>query len=354
MEQSLCETPGCNKPAKFQCPKCIQLKLPPAHFCSQECFTSIWVMHKSVHNVESSQNSLPSQFSSYVFTGPLRPGIISQKRKVPDNIQKPDYALTGEPLSERLAKNSSIIEIKSPEQIKGMRTVGKIAREVLDIAAKASKVGVTTDEIDRIVHEAIIERGAYPSPLNYRGFPKSCCTSVNEVICHGIPDNRPLEDGDILNIDITTFYGGYHGDVNETYLIGNVDDKTKKLVQVTREALNKAIEIVKPGALYREVGNVISKHVQQHGFSVVRSYCGHGIGELFHTTPSIPHYGKSKAVGVMKPGQTFTIEPMINEGSWHDTIWPDNWTAVTKDGKKSAQFEHTLLVTETGCEILTA
>lgn len=235
-----------------------------------------------------------------------------------------------------------------------MRKVGRLAREVLDVAAKAAKPGVTTDEIDRIVHEACIERGAYPSPLNYRGFPKSCCTSVNEVICHGIPDSRPLEDGDILNIDITLYHGGFHGDVNETFLIGNVDPKSKKLVQVTKEALDKAIAIVKPGTMYRDVGQVISKYVNLHGFSVVRTYCGHGLGELFHTTPSIPHYAKNKAVGVMKPGHTFTIEPMINEGGWQDVHWPDDWTAVTKDGSRSAQFEHTLLVTETGCEVLTA
>jgi methionyl aminopeptidase len=235
-----------------------------------------------------------------------------------------------------------------------MRTVCKLAREVLDIAIASAKVGVTTDEIDKIVHEATIERNAYPSPLNYRGFPKSCCTSVNEVICHGIPDSRPLQDGDILNIDITVYYNGFHGDVNETICIGNVDEKGRELVNVTREALEKAISIVKPGTFYRDVGNVISKHVNQHGFSVVRSYCGHGIGQLFHTNPNVPHYGKNKAVGIMKPGHTFTIEPMINEGSWQDILWPDDWTAVTKDGKRSAQFEHTLLVTENGCEVLTA
>jgi len=243
--------------------------------------------------------------------------------------------------------------VKTPEQIEGMRKVCKIAREVLDLAGAAAKVGVTTDEIDRIVHEATVERGAYPSPLNYKGYPKSCCTSVNEVICHGIPDSRPLEDGDILNIDISAYYGGFHADVNHTYLIGNVDEKYKKLVQVTKEALDKAIAIVRPGCMYRDIGQVISKYVNIHGFSVVRTYCGHGIGELFHTSPNVPHYSKNKAVGMMKPGHTFTIEPMINEGNWQDVLWPDDWTDVTKDGKRSAQFEHTLLVTETGCEVLT-
>eukprot|EP01121_Diplochlamys_sp_Union-15-3_P003641 TRINITY_DN13583_c0_g1_i1.p1 TRINITY_DN13583_c0_g1~~TRINITY_DN13583_c0_g1_i1.p1 ORF type:complete len:229 (+),score=33.21 TRINITY_DN13583_c0_g1_i1:496-1182(+) len=216
-----------------------------------------------------------------------------------------------------------------------------------------AKPGVTTDEIDRVVHESIIERGAYPSPLNYKGFPKSCCTSLNEVICHGIPDSRELQDGDICNVDISVFYDGCHGDLNETWLIGNVDEKYKKLVQATYECLELAIQIVKPGELFRNVGNVISKHARQNGFSVVRNYCGHGIGRLFHSAPSVPHYGKNKAFGFMKPGHVFTIEPMINEGVWKDTLWPDGWTSTTVDGKRSAQFEHTLLVTPDGCEVLT-
>jgi len=339
----------------LQCPTCIKLKLVPSKFCSQECFKSSWILHKLLHNPESSNDSLglPPHFAGFTFTGPLRPGVVSAMRKVPDSIQKPDYAISGEPQSERSSRSSTSVDVKTPEQIEGMRKVCKLAREVLDIAGAAAKVGVTTDEIDRIVHEATIERGAYPSPLNYKGFPKSCCTSVNEVVCHGIPDSRPLEDGDILNIDISTYYGGFHGDVNDTFLIGNVDEKYKKLVQVTKEALDRAIAIVRPGCMYREVGQVISKYVNIHGFSVVRTYCGHGIGELFHTGPNVPHYSKNKAVGMMKPGHTFTIEPMINEGNWQDVLWPDDWTSTTKDGKRSAQFEHTLLVTETGCEILT-
>jgi len=309
---------------------------------------------KSRHfKAESSTPQISPVFDGFEFTGPIRPGIVSPTRKVPQHIQKPDYAEHGEPVSEKAGRNSSTIEVKTAKEIEGMRKVCKIAREILDIASKYAKVGVRTDEIDQIVHEATIERNAYPSPLNYRNFPKSVCTSVNEVVCHGIPDSRALKDGDIVNIDVSAYYGGFHGDVNETYLVGNVDEGGKKLVQVTRESLEKAIEMVKPGALYREVGNVISKHVQQNGFSVVRTYCGHGIGSLFHATPSIPHYGKNKAIGVMKPGHVFTIEPMINEGSYSDILWPDNWTSVTKDGKRSAQFEQTLLVTETGCEVLT-
>lgn len=186
--------------------------------------------------------------------------------------------------------------------------------ECLDEGAKACGVGVTTDEIDRIVHEAAIERDCYPSPLNYYKFPKSCCTSVNEVICHGIPDTRPLENGDLCNLDITVYHRGFHGDLNETFFVGEVKEEHKKLVKTTYEALSKAIEIVKPGEKYREIGNVIQKHVQKNGYSVVKSYCGHGIHELFHTAPNVPHYAKNSAVGIMKAGHTFTIEPMISMG----------------------------------------
>ncbi|KAJ9086625.1 Methionine aminopeptidase 1 [Entomophthora muscae] len=235
-----------------------------------------------------------------------------------------------------------------------MRKVCKLAREVLDIAAKAIKVGVTTDEIDRIVHEACVERDSYPSPLNYHNFPKSCCTSINEVICHGIPDQRPLQDGDILNIDVTLYHGGFHGDLNETYVVGKVDEAGKKLIKASKDCLDLAINHVKPGALYRDLGAIIEKHAKTQKFSVVRSYCGHGINSLFHCAPNVPHYSANKSVGVMKEGHTFTIEPMISEGVWQDEHWPDNWTAVTRDGKRSAQFEHTLLVTSKGCEILTA
>jgi methionyl aminopeptidase len=272
---------------------------------------------------------------------------------------------------ESFAGNTQI-KVNSDEDIEAMRVVGKLARECLDegeklkkmivvkaqespliSGAKACGVGVTTDEIDRIVHEAAIERDCYPSPLNYYKFPKSCCTSVNEVICHGIPDTRKLEDGDLCNLDVTVYHNGYHGDLNETFFVGNVKEEHKKLVKVTHEALSKAIDIVKPGERYREIGNVIQKHVQQHGYSVVKSYCGHGIHTLFHTAPNVPHYAKNSAVGVMKAGHTFTIEPMISMGTFRDISWDDNWTAVTADGLWSAQFEQTLLVTDTGCEILT-
>jgi methionyl aminopeptidase len=204
-----------------------------------------------------------------------------------------------------------------------------------------------------LVHELTIENDAYPSPLNYYGFPKSVCTSVNEVICHGIPDLRPLENGDILNIDISIYYKGYHSDMNETYLVGECDKESKHLVQSAYTCLQKAIEICKPGTLYKEVGNVISKYIEAEGLSVVKTYCGHGVGKLFHCNPNIPHYKNNKAVGSMKAGHIFTIEPMINKGNWKDVTWLDNWTAVTADGLRSAQFEHTILITDTGCEVLT-
>jgi len=203
----------------------------------------------------------------------------------------------------------------------------------------------------------IISRGAYPSPLNYRGFPKSICTSINEVICHGIPDNRPLVEGDIVNVDISTYYEAFHGDVNDTFFVGGEEKCSpvaRKLVQTTYEALEMSIKMCHPRLLYREVGPVLSKHVHNNGFSVVKAYCGHGVGQLFHTAPNVPHYSKNKAIGVMTPGHVFTIEPMINEGVWKEQLWPDNWTAATVDGKLSAQFEHSILITETGYEVLTA
>lgn len=198
---------------------------------------------------------------------------------------------------------------------------------------------------------------AYPSPLNYLHFPKSVCTSVNETICHGIPDQRPLEDGDIINIDVTLYYGGFHGDLNETYYVGEKarsNPDAVRVVETARECLDKAIELVKPGMLFREPGNVIEKHAKSRNCSVVKSYCGHGINQLFHTAPNIPHYAKNKAVGSAKPGMCFTIEPMINLGTHKDKTWPDDWTSTTADGSLSAQFEHTLLVTEDGVEVLTA
>ncbi|TGZ56680.1 methionine aminopeptidase 1 [Temnothorax longispinosus] len=357
----MCETPGCNAVASLQCPTCLKIGIQGSYFCSQNCFKGSWKTHKVIHQLAKGENGNKvitdhyNPWPTYNYTGKLRPYKREQRREVPERIARPDYALhpAGIPLSEQAVKGSGQIKILDDEEIEGMRVACKLGREVLDEAAKTCDIGVTTAEIDRVVHEACIERDCYPSPLNYYQFPASCCTSVNEVICHGIPDTRPLQDGDICNVDVTVYHNGFHGDLNETFLVGNVKPEIKKLVEVTYECLSKAIDIVKPGEKYREIGNVIQKHAQAHGLSVVRSYCGHGIHRLFHTAPNVPHYAKNKAVGVMKPGHCFTIEPMISQGTWKDETWPDNWTAVTLDGQWSAQFEHTLLVTETGCDILT-
>lgn len=372
----------CGKPAHLQCPKCVELKLPRegASFCSQDCFKSSWSTHKSVHLKEklsalgigssAEQNSASPndgwlycikkgqartpKLPHFDWTGSLRPYPISRRRAIPAHIDLPDWAIDGIPKIEPNSDFQRVVEIKTLAQIERMRETCRIARGVLDAAARVIRPGVTTDEIDDVVHEATIAAGGYPSPLNYHFFPKSCCTSINEVICHGIPDARKLEDGDIINVDVTVNYKGVHGDLNETFFVGNVDEASRQLVQCTYECLEKAIAIVKPGVRFREIGEVISRHASMSGFSVVKSYCGHGIGELFHCAPNIPHYARNKAVGVMKAGQTYTIEPMINAGVWRDRMWPDGWTAVTADGKRSAQFEHTLLVTETGVEVLTA
>ena len=198
------------------------------------------------------------------------------------------------------------------------------------------KVGTTTEEIDKAVHDYLIENKAYPSPLNYFKFPRSCCTSVNEVICHGIPDTRKLQDGDIVNLDVSCYKDGFHADLNETYCVGNVSESSRLLVEATYDSLMKAIESCKPGKMYREVGNVIAKHVEPLGFSVVRTYRGHGVGRKFHQEPGVPHYANNKTVGFMRPGHVFTIEPMINAGVWNDVTWNDKWTSTTTDGQRSA------------------
>ncbi|KAK3912414.1 Methionine aminopeptidase 1 [Frankliniella fusca] len=357
----MCESPGCDASAKLQCPTCIKLGIQGSYFCSQECFKKSWKSHKVIHLVaQGDLNSGAEEkeyqpWPNYRFTGKLRPFPQGPRRTVPPHIGRPDYAdhPEGVPLSEQRVKGASHIKALDDEEVEGMRVACRLGREVLDEAARVIDVGVTTEEIDRVVHEACVDRECYPSPLNYIQFPRSCCTSVNEVICHGIPDTRPLKNWDICNVDVTVYHRGFHGDLNETFFVGEAKPEAKKLVQVTWECLQKSIEIVKPGEKYREIGNIIQKHAQANGFSVVRSYCGHGIHRLFHTAPSVPHYAKNKAVGIMKPGHCFTIEPMISQGSWRDEIWPDNWTAVTIDGLLSAQFEETLLVTDTGVEILT-
>ncbi len=278
----------------------------------------------------------------------IRPGVISPRREVPAHIPRPDYALTGRP-----SRKDPGSDIKTPDVIARMRKACKAAAEVLLETASHLRPGITTDELDAITHEAYIKRGGYPSTLNYHRYPKSLCTSVNEVICHGIPDSRPLEDGDIINLDITIFLDGVHGDCSATYFVGNVDEESQRLVRVTRECLDLGIAAVKPGRPISDIGRAIEDHATKHGMSVVRAYCGHGIGETFHTSLQIPHYYEPEADTIMQPGMIFTVEPMINLGGWGHRTWDDEWTAVTADGSRSAQFEHTLLVTEQGAEILT-
>ena len=277
----------------------------------------------------------------------VRPGQLSQPRPVPEHIARPPYADTGEPepWDEPL--------VKSPPVIERMRRAGQAAAEVLQLVGEAVRPGVTTDELDRLCHEALVERGAYPSPLNYHGYPKSLCTSVNEVICHGIPDDRELRDGDIVNLDVTAYLDGVHGDTNATFLVGQVDDASRRLVEVTRECLELGIEVVKPGGRVSDIGRAVEDHARAHRYGVVRAFVGHGIGEQFHTRLHVPHYYEPGAATVMEPGMTFTIEPMITMGDWRHVLWDDGWTAVTADGRRTAQFEHTVLVTDDGAEVLT-
>jgi len=254
---------------------------------------------------------------------------------------------TGEPQS------APTTLIKTPEQIERMRQAGRAAAEVLEAVGAAVGPGVTTDELDALAHEECLRRGGYPSPLGYHGYPKSLCTSVNEVICHGIPDDRALLDGDIVNLDVTIFLDGVHGDTNATFLVGEVDGASRRLVEVTRECLDRGIATVRPGGRICDIGRAIEAHAGAHGYGVVRAFVGHGIGEQFHIEPSVPHYFERQARMEMRPGMTFTIEPMITMGSWRHQMWDDGWTAVTSDRSRTAQFEHTLLVTGDGVEVLT-
>jgi methionyl aminopeptidase len=280
----------------------------------------------------------------------VRPGLVSPPRTVPPEIGRPDYA--DAPQGRPVKVDEPMV--KSPELIEKMRVAGRIAAEVLRVTGEAVKPGITSDELDAICHAATIERGAYPSPLNYNGYPKALCTSVNEVICHGIPDSRPLADGDIVNLDVTVYLDGVHGDTNATFGVGNIDAESQRLITVTRESLECGIGAVVPGRPISDIGRAIQRHAEAAGFGVVRAYCGHGIGEVFHhRVLQIPHYYDPSATIVIEPGMTFTIEPMITQGTWRHVAWDDGWTAVTADGRRTAQFEHTLLVTADGADVLT-
>ncbi|XP_013772072.1 methionine aminopeptidase 1D, mitochondrial-like [Limulus polyphemus] len=278
----------------------------------------------------------------------VQPGLVSEAGEIPPDIVCPEYAYSG---IVDLAAPS--IEIKDLEVIQKMKDSCALARNILDHAGSCLKIGMTTEEVDQMVHTAAIAHKAYPSPLNYHGFPKSVCTSVNNVACHGIPDDRPLEDGDIISIDVSVFYNGYHGDCARTFGIGDVDGKGKKLMHVAQNCLNAAVTVCGPEQKFSEIGRIISETAEVGGCTVVPEFCGHGIGKFFHGPPDVFHF-VNQSDGIMQEGMTFTIEPVISEGEPKIVILEDGWTAVTLDNSRCAQFEHTILVTKTGVEVLTS
>ena len=249
---------------------------------------------------------------------------------------------------------SAAVRLKTAREIELMRESCRLAVETLQAVAEILRPGLTTDAIDSFVHEHTVAQGAIPAPLNYKGFPKSVCTSINEVVCHGIPGDLVLADGDIVNVDVTTILDGYFGDSSRMFLIGNVSDEARRLVDVTRECLELGIAQVRPGNTLGDVGAAIQAHAEGHGYSVVRDFVGHGIGQKFHQEPQVPHFGRKGQGQPLLPGMVFTIEPMINQGDWRVKILEDDWTAVTRDGSLSAQFEHTVVVTSDGVDVLTA
>ena len=290
--------------------------------------------------------------------GTLTPGTITPRRPVPAQIPRPEY------VDQPKAARYTGPEVKPAEIVERMRVAGRLAAQAMAAAAAAIAPGVTTDEIDRVGHEFLLDHGAYPSTLGYPGggrgpaFPKSLCTSVNEVICHGIPDSTVLRDGDIVNIDITAYLTidgiGVHGDTDATYLVGEVDEESRLLVERTHEAMMRGIKAVAPGRQINVIGRVIEAYARRFGYGVVRDFTGHGIGTAFHSGLVVPHYDAAPHYDtVIEPGMTFTVEPMLTLGTHEWEMWDDGWTVVTRDRRRTAQFEHTLLVTETGAEILT-
>jgi len=277
----------------------------------------------------------------------LVPGTVSPRRSVPATIARPEYVGKPGPAPWQGP------DVFPDEMIERIRVAARIAAQALAEVGRNVTPGVTTDELDRIGHEFLLDHDAYPSTLGYRGFPKSLCTSANEVICHGIPDMRPMQDGDIMNLDVTAYIGGVHGDTNATFFVGDVDQESRDLVRITEECMWKGIEAVKPGRPLSDIGRAIEAHAKRHKLGVVRAFIGHGIGQQFHTDVQVLHYYDERANTIMRPGMTFTIEPMITIGSWQHRMWDDDWTAVTTDGKRTAQFEHTMVVTDDGVELLT-
>lgn len=280
-------------------------------------------------------------------TRTLVPGEISPWRTVPASIIRPEY------VGKKAPSKATDSDVRDSETIEKMRVAGKIAAGALQEVGRHIQPGVTTDELDRIGHEYVCDHGAYPSTLGYRGFPKSLCTSLNEVICHGIPDSTVIQDGDICNIDITAYIHGVHGDTNATFFAGEVDEESRLLVERTKESLDRAIAAVQPGRPINVIGRVIESYAKRFGYGVVRDFTGHGVGTTFHTGLIVPHYDTAEFDTIMEVGMTFTIEPMLTLGTHKWDMWKDNWTVVTKDRSRSAQFEHTLVVTDSGAEILT-
>lgn len=280
--------------------------------------------------------------------GDLEQGTVSAKLPVPAQIELPEYMFHDGP------EVVTTSDIKTPETIEKIRAAGKIAADALAITGSLVKPGVTTDQIDRAAHEYMVSRGAYPSTLGYMGYPKSICTSINEVICHGIPDDRPLEEGDIVNIDVTAYKDGVHGDTCAMFIAGETDEASRLLVERTEAALMRAIKAIRPGRPFNVIGRVISAYARRFGYGVVEDYTGHGVGEAFHSGLIVPHYDAAPAYSdPMEVGMVFTVEPMLTLGTIKWDIWDDGWTVVTKDKLRTAQFEHTIAVTEDGADILT-
>lgn len=278
----------------------------------------------------------------------LVPGTVGPRRAVPARIERPEYVDKDEAVSD------SGPTVQTPEVIERVREASRIAALALQAAGEAARPGVTTDHIDAVVHDVLVEHGAYPSPLGYLHFPKSCCTSLNEVVCHGIPDSTVMQPGDILNVDVTGFIHGVHGDTNATFLIGEVDPRIEELVTRSEEAMFRGIRAAKPGRQVNVIGRVIEKFVARHGYESVRDFTGHGIAEGFHNGLIIPHYDSAPMFDdVIAEGMTFTVEPMVTIGSQAWEMWDDGWTVVTKDRSFTAQFEHTLVITGGGHELLT-
>ncbi|MFC8303791.1 type I methionyl aminopeptidase [Specibacter sp. NPDC057265] len=289
-----------------------------------------------------------SSTATHAPLGKLAPGTITPERPVPRNIPRPEYVGKAGPAP------FTGTEVKDAETLEKIRISAKIAAQAIVEVGRHIVPGVTTDALDRIGHEFLLDHQAYPSTLGYRGFPKSLCSSLNEVICHGIPDSTVVQDGDILNIDITAYKNGVHGDTNWTFNVGDVDEESRLLVERTQESLNRAIRAVAPGREINVIGRTISSYAKRFGYGVVRDFTGHGVGEAFHTGLIIPHYDAAPAYNtVLEEGMVFTIEPMLTLGTIDWDMWEDDWTVVTRDRKRTAQFEHTLVVTATGAEVLT-